>query len=589
MKLKFVRGGTERGTRWAAWASAVLCASALALGGCPGDNNGVPPADAPPDAPVGLCDTDNGGCDQLTTCTEDGGVVTCGACPEGYTGTGADGCDDIDECATDNGGCAVTCNNTPGGFECSLCPEGFDDVNGDGTQCVDIDECQTNNGGCDHTCTNSEGGFACSCDDGYTLNQDGESCDDIDECATDNGGCEQACDNEDGGFSCDCDGGYALNQDGASCDDIDECQANNGGCAHYCDNTEGGFACSCDVGYELAPDGLGCDDIDECATDNGGCGDAFDYTCTNNLGAAPTCGCVVPAMCDPSWVQVYGLTLPSGIVNWDNAAQIPYSLDDAANAPQFERVGYYLRLNDTFVWTDFPAYTANASQIGLPIDWIWDIPLTDITIVTNSGNLSNLTGGSGNMEFWSNCYSTGAGGVYDEDDDLNGTDCYGSMQVHEGGRTVFAFNAWSAANEATESGIGDNTGNSHPDWTFMYNNASYATRELEVWVKRRQCLNGDTPGPNGGCMLQTVCGQPVPEVFAGGNCSDNTDQFADWYCQLGGYAGAVSYTEITSGVYNALYYNGGNQAVLSSCGQVSYSGYGMADYCTSADNLECGF
>jgi hypothetical protein len=38
------------------------------------------------------CATDNGGCDVLVDCTDPAGTVSCGACPRGYAGSGADGC-----------------------------------------------------------------------------------------------------------------------------------------------------------------------------------------------------------------------------------------------------------------------------------------------------------------------------------------------------------------------------------------------------------------------------------------------------------------------------------------------------------------
>lgn len=87
-------------------------------------------------------------------------------------------------------------------------------------------------------------------------------------------------------------------------------------------------------------------------------------------------------------------------------------------------------------------------------------------------------------------------------------------------------------------------------------------------------------------LLQTVCGFPAPQVFAGGNCSFNTAAFANYWCQLGGYTGAVSYTEVTSGSFNSLYYNGGN-VVLNSCAQVNMSGYGFGLSCTGVTNLMC--
>jgi hypothetical protein len=43
--------------------------------------------------------------------------------------------------------------------------------------------------------------------------------------------------------------------------------------------------------YSLAADGFSCDDVNECVTSNGDCGSVASYTCTNNVGAPPTCGC----------------------------------------------------------------------------------------------------------------------------------------------------------------------------------------------------------------------------------------------------------------------------------------------------------
>jgi len=38
------------------------------------------------------CSINNGGCDPLTQCTSNQNKVTCGACPEGYSGDGETGC-----------------------------------------------------------------------------------------------------------------------------------------------------------------------------------------------------------------------------------------------------------------------------------------------------------------------------------------------------------------------------------------------------------------------------------------------------------------------------------------------------------------
>jgi hypothetical protein len=100
------------------------------------------------------------------------------------------------------------------------------------------------------------------------------------------------------------------------------------------------------------------------------------------------------------------------------------------------------------------------------------------------------------------------------------------------------------------------------------------------------CLNGD-PDVNGACALQTVCNFPPVQHFCGGNCSSNHDQFADWWCQLGGYQSAASYTVEDTGIVTCLYYNLGN-GMLSQCNEVQGpSSYGLAPFCTAVTNLLC--
>ncbi|MCA9577164.1 MAG: hypothetical protein KC668_17090, partial [Myxococcales bacterium] len=73
------------------------------------------------------CETDNGGCDVLTTCTNTLAGAVCGACPSGYAGDGLMGCVDIDECAANACGALRDCTNSPGSFSCTPCPNGTSD------------------------------------------------------------------------------------------------------------------------------------------------------------------------------------------------------------------------------------------------------------------------------------------------------------------------------------------------------------------------------------------------------------------------------------------------------------------------------
>jgi hypothetical protein len=109
------------------------------------------------------CRVANGGCDVLTTCDDADGGVSCGACPSGYTGTGATGCVNVDECAPDGGAsCGLRrCLDTPGSFQCGGCVSGYVD---DGGTCVDVNECALDAGVCNFftACTNTVGDFTCS-------------------------------------------------------------------------------------------------------------------------------------------------------------------------------------------------------------------------------------------------------------------------------------------------------------------------------------------------------------------------------------------------------------------------------------------
>jgi len=242
---------------------------------------------------VDECTTDNGGCDDLATCTNSAGDRTCGICPLGYTGTGDTACLDVDECTDDTDGCdpTVECNNTAGSFTCGDCPTGY--TGGGATGCTDIDECDADNGGCDAltTCMNEPGTRTCgACLTGYT--GDGATgCVDVNECDTDNGGCDAltTCMNVGGSRTCGaCPTGYTGDGE-AGCMDINECATGNGGCdlLTTCMNIDGGRTCgACPTGY--VGDGVtGCMDIDECTTGNGGC-DVLTM-CMNIVGGR-TCG-----------------------------------------------------------------------------------------------------------------------------------------------------------------------------------------------------------------------------------------------------------------------------------------------------------
>ncbi len=191
--------------------------------------------------------------------------------------------------------------------------------------------------------------------------------------------------------------------------------------------------------------------------------------------------CPIPGNAQLAWT----LNVPNTTTNWDFDFQVPYSVDNRtalASAP-FNRIAYCVKINGNFVYTEMDDFTGhNTSLMGVPVDATFDQPVANLTVVSNVGGVANVSKASGgNMEFWPNCYATGAGGVYDSDDDTNEIDdCYGSFQVHRNGATLFGFNRWSEGAGTVDLGIG-NQPVGHPDWTFA-NNANFAVQQIRGYI-----------------------------------------------------------------------------------------------------------
>ena len=86
-----------------------------------------------------------------------------------------------------------------------------------------------------------------------------------------------------------CDEGFEFDENDL-CQDIDECAVENGGCdlnASCTNNVGAAPTCACLEGYE--GDGQSCTDIDECVVDNGGCD--INAICQNNVADDPSCEC----------------------------------------------------------------------------------------------------------------------------------------------------------------------------------------------------------------------------------------------------------------------------------------------------------
>ncbi|MEO1173401.1 MAG: hypothetical protein AAFX94_15310 [Myxococcota bacterium] len=185
------------------------------------------------------------------------------------------------------------------------------------------------------------------------------------------------------------------------------------------------------------------------------------------------------------YALVYGLEIPSG-GEYNTAASIPWNIDATTTISSFSRIAYVLELDGTYVWVEMDDFTSgDVSRVGIPADWIFDTAVSNLSILSNASNLLEIVNGSlGSVEFWPNNYSPGLNGVFDFDDDVGPTDDgFGSMQIHYGNDTLFAFNRWSV-DSANDVGIGTRPSGTlgSPDWTDARNAAQFVQRRLRVYV-----------------------------------------------------------------------------------------------------------
>jgi cysteine-rich repeat protein len=90
-------------------------------------------------------------------------------------------------------------------------------------------------------------------------------------------------------------------------------------------------------------------------------------------------------------------------------------------------------------------------------------------------------------------------------------------------------------------------------------------------------------------MVTTVCGLTNPSgIFCSGDCTFNHDEYANWYCQLGGFNGAASFTVLDTGNVQCPFYDAGVTPVLTDCSELSGpSSYGLSATCDAVTDLVC--
>jgi hypothetical protein len=208
----------------------------------------------------------------------------------------------------------------------------------------------------------------------------------------------------------------------------------------------------------------------------------------------------VPAAED--YALVYQLDLPAA--GAFHQTGVEWAIDRAEDAPEFDRVAWYLALTRPdgprqFVFVSARAHTTEARALGIPhhgAGIAFQRALSDMEVISDADGVVSGVGRRGHIEFWPDNYDgvnaaavPGArDGLYDSGD-RRVPGSYGSMQVHDvdAAATLFAYNHWGDG-VVSDLGIGDNRvpdaeGVVHPDWTFRANAREWAERTLQILVR----------------------------------------------------------------------------------------------------------
>ena len=301
------------------------------------------------------CDDGSHNCDNDAICGYQGPDQFNCTCDAGFSGPGTT-CIDTDGCLQSPCFPTVVCHDEPApldGRACGDCPAGFA---GDGQNCTDIDDCAGAPCGSFGNCTDTGvTAYSCSCVTGYMFAAG--TCEEIRPCLRNEDNCHSnaICNHEaPGTHSCTCTVGYSGS--GQVCADTDGCLGNTqqvcftGVVCHDEPAPLEGFTCeSCPTGF--AGDGQNCSDINDCANNpcgNGTCTDtgavAYDCNCTAGyIFAAGTCEEVLPCAageddCDANSVCNHegpGHHSCTCIAGYSGTGQVCVDTNGCANNPCF--------------------------------------------------------------------------------------------------------------------------------------------------------------------------------------------------------------------------------------------------------------
>lgn len=259
---------------------------------------------------------------------------------------------------------------------------------------------------------------------------------------------------------------------------------------------------------------------------------------------------------------MYELDIPSN-GNFSSLASINYAVNNAAQTVNYTRVAYMLQLDNQWVWVSMDKFNTTNAQLSLPFAGsgiVWQQIVTNMNVYSSTNAaVTNTIGANGNIEIWPHCYNTtgnltGIGGsntTYDFNDVIGSANCHGSFQIHNYGQQETIFGYSSFTNNNTDAlGIGNNTGNTHPDWTFMANAGNYTVKKLWILVNNGVFIATPPSAANvNACVNGTIA---ALTVSAGVNTGTITSY--QWYSNTlnsntGGTLVATNNSSLTTNSY----------------------------------------
>ena len=202
-----------------------------------------------------------------------------------------------------------------------------------------------------------------------------------------------------------------------------------------------------------------------------------------------------------------------GSYNVDNRGSISKS--------SFNRVGFYIQLDDEWIWISFDAFDTNPDAYMIPTTSKYNVTLNNV--ICFGSNIDYIENGEIIITPFDYTNNT-----------LLNTGVYGKFEFKNKNETLFSFSGFGLEN-ANDIGFGNN------NWTFSRNANNYKLRRMEVFVNNMNFVPDFTILLTGQSNSQGIGGfydplieddQPHPQIFAW-NLEENCWDIADLESNMG--------------------------------------------------------